>query len=314
MTHFDELGKLVDKYIDDQINQAKQPLVAANTGLSTQVTDLTTQVADLRKKIAEFSTVTPSVPTGWRLDWQDDFNTFDAAVWNADAASTYGSGNQHAQINTNRPENLRIENSALVIEARVENPPLKPSGTDPLASTYPNGRPYSAAHVNSSGKKTFTFGKTPIRFEVRAKLPVGPGFLPCPLWLRPTTGGSDGEIDLVESYNGDPKAIVLTAHQSYTVAPKHASKNVSLATPYTDWHTYAVEIDATAINYYIDGVATFKVDKVNLPQYATVYGVDRAWLMRITLGIGGSWVGNPTSATKFPAQMAIDWIKVYRKA
>jgi beta-glucanase (GH16 family) len=313
MTHFDELGKLVDKYIDDQINQAKQPLVAANTGLSTQVTDLTTQVADLRKKIAEFSTVTPSVPTGWRLDWQDDFTKIDTAVWTADVASTYGSGNLHAQINTNRPENARIENSALVIEARQENPPLKPSGTDPLKATYPNGRPYSAAHIHSTGKKSFTFGKTPIRFEVRAKLPVGPGLLPCPLWLRPVAGG-DGEIDLVESYNGDAKAIVLTAHQSYTVAPKHASKNVSLATPYSEWHTYAVEIDGTAITYYIDGVQTFKADKSNLSRYAEVFGTDRDWMMRITLGVGGSWVGDPTAATKFPAQMAIDWIKVYRKA
>lgn len=38
---------------------------------------------------------------------------------------------------------------------------------------------------------------------------------------------------------------------------------------------------------------------------------DRNFHIILNLAIGGGWPGNPTSATPFPQQMVVDWVRVY---
>lgn len=246
----------------------------------------------------------------WKLGWEDDFSGFNNRDWTADVSTTYGHANGHEHVNTNRTKNLRVEGGILVLEAHRENPPLKPtSNKDPLIAKYPNGRPYSSAHIKTQGKKVFTLGVEPVRFAVRAKMPLGPGFLPCPLWLRPADGG-DGEIDVVESETKNAVNVVQTVHQQYSPSVK-SGKVVVLATPITEWHVYEVEVAPTYIQYYIDGKATHRVTSAQLPRFAELFGRKRDWFFHITHAVGGTWVGSPTAATPFPAKQEIDWIKVY---
>jgi beta-glucanase (GH16 family) len=324
----DQLIASANAYASEQVIAAVTPLqneiVRLQGLLATGTGDLNAakaRIAELEKKLAEVQTPAPTpaptptpdpAPTGWKLEWQDDFTKIDTTVWSVDASSSYGSGNKHEQVNTNRSKNVRIaaNGAALVVEAHREDPPLKVEGNDPLIATYPNGRPYSSGNIKS--KKSFRFGATPIRFEVRAKMPMGPGFLPCPLWLRPV-GYADGEIDLVESTTKDPLAVSQNFHQSYTATPRSYGKTTKLTTPFTEWHTYAAEVENNIVTFYIDGKQTHRITPQNLSRMTTILGVDRDWIMRISLAVGGSWVGAPTAATKFPAPMQVDWIKVYRR-
>lgn len=300
MTELTDITALIDQYRREAI----VPWQSLVTAREATIVELEARIAELTKPVE------PSPTPGWNLEWEDNFTEIDTDVWTVDVSSSYGSGNKHEQVNTNRTQNVRIAKTgqALVVEARREDPPLKVAGNDPLLSTYPNGRPYSSGNIKS--KKTFKFGKTPIRFEVRAKLPMGPGFLPCPLWLRPLSG--DGEIDLVESTTKVNNVVNQTVHRSYTGTNRNSGKEIKMAVPFTEWHNYAVEVWEDHIQFFIDGQATHNVSSAQFSNYKELFGTDREWLMRISLAVGGTWVGSPTAATKFPAPMQVDWIRVSR--
>jgi beta-glucanase (GH16 family) len=313
MTYADELrallGTQVDGYIATQIDAVANPLKAQIVALDNTIASLKaaavtpTPAPAPAPAPAPTPAPTPTAPTGWKLAWADEFNgtSLNTADWTADHFSTYGSGNGHTHINTDSPRNLLVKDGALQLIAQQENPPLQ------------SGYPYSAAHVSSKGKREFTFGKTPMRFEARAKWALGPGFLPCPLWLRPAAGG-DGEIDLVESTTKTLYQTVMTVHQSYTSGIKHKEIQHTLKTPFTEYHLYAVEIDPTGITYYVDDVKIGTLGPAQLDRYASLFGTDRKWFIHITQAVGGTWVGDPTSATKFPAPLTIDYIRAYTKA
>ncbi len=60
-------------------------------------------------------------PDGWELMWHDEFDatSIDAANWTYDLGGG-GWGNGEAEYYNNRPENARLENGMLVIEAQKE--------------------------------------------------------------------------------------------------------------------------------------------------------------------------------------------------
>ena len=108
-----------------------------------------------------------------------------------------GYGNNELQNYTNRPENIRVENGNLVIEARKEN--------------Y-QGNQYTSAMLDTKNKGDWTYG----RFEIRAKLPEGKGMWPA-IWMMPTDkeyGGwpVGGEIDIMELLGHDPGKVYGTIH------------------------------------------------------------------------------------------------------
>ena len=61
------------------------------------------------------------VPPGWKLTWHDEFDgaAVDKANWTYDLGGG-GWGNGEAQNYTSRPENARVENGLLLIDARQE--------------------------------------------------------------------------------------------------------------------------------------------------------------------------------------------------
>lgn len=81
---------------------------------------------------------TPTPPwekPGWSLAWHDEFDgdDIDRASWQFDTGG-HGFGNEEHEYYTDRPENARIEDGMLVIEARRED--------------Y-QGRPYTSARLKT---------------------------------------------------------------------------------------------------------------------------------------------------------------------
>ena len=62
-----------------------------------------------------------TAPAGWTLAWSDEFDgvRLDPGKWVAETGG-HGWGNKELQHYTGRPENLRLEDGKLVIEARRE--------------------------------------------------------------------------------------------------------------------------------------------------------------------------------------------------
>ena len=101
---------------------------------------------------------TPIVaPEGWNLVWHDEFeaSSIDPANWTFDIGGG-GWGNGEAENYTSRPENVRLENGMLVIEARQEK----------YEDSY-----YTSARLKTQGLQNFQYG----RIEGRLKVPPGRG-------------------------------------------------------------------------------------------------------------------------------------------
>ena len=142
---------------------------------------------------------------GWTLVFSDEFDrpgAPDPAKWDYELGYIR---NNEKQFYTSRPENVRVEGGALVIEARKE--PYQGFG-------------YTSASVNTSGRFEFQYG----RVEVRAKLPAGTGMWPA-IWTlgvnRKTVGWpACGEIDIMENVGFEPLRIHGTSTRPPTITPE----------------------------------------------------------------------------------------------
>lgn len=79
---------------------------------------------------------------------------------------------------------------------------------------------------------------------------------------------------------------------------------------FSQFHVYAVEWDAAAIRWYVDGV---KFHEVNIA--GGVNGTSEfhaPYFLLFNLAAGGNWPGGPDASTPFPNQMQVDYVRVYR--
>ncbi len=238
--------------------------------------------------------VTP-LPTGWKLNMSEDFNTLSSARWNV-ANNTY-SPNEDSYL---LARNATVSGGILRIQGKKESV---------------GGRKYTSARLNTAGKYTMP---TYFRAEVRAKVPFQKGLWAAPLWFRPTSG--DGEIDMVETYGSEraKPAFHHTIHTEYGAT----HKQVSYAKPYssvsttggTAWHTYTMEKVKGRITMWVDGIKTADFTPANPTWYSKYYDAGKRWSIRVNMQIGGRWEGQPDSTTNWSpdtSAMQLDYIKVW---
>ena len=86
-----------------------------------------------------------SIPDGWNQIWHDEFDgdSIDTKNWTYDLGAG-GWGNGEAEYYTSRPENARLENGVLVIEARQEK----------YEDSY-----YTSARLKTQGLQSFQYGR-----------------------------------------------------------------------------------------------------------------------------------------------------------
>lgn len=238
----------------------------------------------------------PPPPTGWTLAWADEFNgtALDTSKWNIEVNGN-GGGNNELQYYTARPENIRVAAGELVIEARKE--------------AY-MGKQYTSGRITTQNKLSWQYG----RMESRMKIPTGKGTWPA-FWMLGNSISSagwpaSGEIDIMEHINTEA-FIHGTIHWSdqNNVYANYGGPSGSL--DYSQYHIYAVEWDASAIRWYVDGN---KFHEVNIA--GGINGTSEfhaPFFLLFNLAVGGNWPGGPDASTVFPNRMQIDYVRVYRK-
>ncbi|HEV2885798.1 MAG TPA: glycoside hydrolase family 16 protein [Jatrophihabitans sp.] len=251
----------------------------------------------------------------WQLAWSDDFNgtSLDRSKWTAENHSTFGDGNKELACLMSRSENVEISGGMLTLRAARENPPVICGDYDPR---FPKGRSYTSAMLSTEGKASWHQG----RFEMRAKLPLvagrSKGLWPA-FWMRPANGSGDGELDIMEAIGtgdaSDPEA--GTVHQTLWydgkgTYPKQSHVAPVEGGPADGFHTYAAEWQLGVMRFYVDGKLSFERDKDSAPW------IDKAFAgqfyIRLNLAVGGTFPGSPDSDTGLPADMVVDWVKVFQ--
>jgi beta-glucanase (GH16 family) len=248
----------------------------------------------------------PAAGSGWKLVWSDEFDHDglpDPAKWAYDVGTgKEGWGNRELEFYTQaRPENARVEQGHLVIEARRE--PWQ-------------GRAYTSARLVTKGKADWTHG----RFEIRARLPLGRGTWPA-IWLLPTVwnlgdGGwpDNGEIDVMEHVGYDPGVIHASTHSRKNQWRNNNQRTATLAVPDvgTAFHTYAMEWDAEEIRIYVDDRHYFTSRRDGGDW--TSWPFTRNFHLVLNLAVGGDWGGvKGVDESVFPQRMEVDYVRVYQK-
>ncbi len=238
------------------------------------------------------------VREGWTLSWHDEFDTkkIDSEIWTFDLGAG-GWGNGEAEYYTNRPENARIEKGMLVIEARQEK--------------Y-EGSYYTSARLKTQDLQEVLYG----RVEARIKVPSGLGLWPAFWMLGSDFDGTNwpdcGEIDIMEHIGKEPDLILGTLHgPGYSGALGKSQWNRQNYNIADEFHTYAIEWEADQIRWYYDDIEYFKVNRTDLNDNKWVF--DKPFFVILNLALGGTLPGPIGLDTEFPAQMYVDYVRVYQK-
>jgi beta-glucanase (GH16 family) len=311
-------------------------LLAATCGAAAVVAgaifSLPIEAADPPQRPLPPPPVERTIP-GWKLAWNDEFDgeMIDEAKWGFDVGNGFynydakqwihGWGNDELQYYTRDPDNAFLKDGTLRIRA------LKCSH---------DGFGYTSARLRTRAKDgTNLFSQTYGRFEFRAKLPLGQGIWPA-LWLLPEGseyGGwaASGEIDILEAKGQEPKRIQGALHfggrwpaNTHTVG-EHFFDSGSIA----DFHVYALEWNPGEMHWEVDGKvyatmntwwSTGRADtkggvsprsEADLNPWPAPF--DKPFQLLINLAVGGRFLGNPDATTPFPAEMEVDYVRVYER-
>lgn len=251
-----------------------------------------------------------SVPAGYSLVWADEFATDglpDPARWRYDThRNRQGWYNAERQYYAaGRLENSRVENGALIIEARAER--LN-------RSRFPDwGRQrYTSARLYTHGTQAWTYGF----FEIRAKLPCGVGTWPA-IWMLPEDQSVDwpdgGEIDIMEHVGHTPGEINQTVHTGAFnhIRGTHRTAKFRVDDACETMHNYQLLWTPDGILAGVDGQAKYQFERAGGDRARWPF--DRPMHLLLNVAVGGHWGGQGgIRADAFPARFEIDYVRVYQ--
>ncbi len=290
--------------------------VAATSAIIAAITLLT--IVSLNSCSKQGSNVKDSVPAGWHLVWNDEFNgkEIDTTKWDFQlgTGSQYGLvgwGNNELQYY--RKENAFVKDGNLVLEARKENF---------------EGMAYTSARlrtVKDDGTELFT--KTYGRIEARIQMPKGNGIWPA-FWLLPATTdygvwASSGEIDILEAKGRLPNRVYGTVHfgqawpgNKYTGGMYKFPDAGTIA----DYHVYTLEWEPGILRWLVDGNKYYETSQWwslgagESEPYAYPAPFDKPFYILLNFALGGNYDGGVAPEDyDLPAQMLVDWVRVYDK-
>lgn len=237
------------------------------------------------------------------LVWHDEFDdaTLDTSKWRY---ATHNSGGSEQQAYTvGRTENVRIENSNLILEAKKDG--------------YVDGWTWSSGRIDTSGLVGFRYG----RLEAKLKYDVVSGAFPA-FWTigtcahyptgtdihgvhksKGTQWAQNGEIDMFEG-RGTKSEIAQGGWYNQDDGKGNqtiifGTKNIEAS----QYHVYAVEWTETTIIAYIDGVETGRKDISDIKSWHRPMYI----ILNMAVGSTGGYPTDDCTSMK----MEVDWVRVY---
>lgn len=234
----------------------------------------------------------------YSMVWSDEFDgsgLVDSKNWGYEEGYVR---NKELQYYTKaRLENARMEDGNLIIEARRDNW---------------DGNEYTAASLHTRGKKEFQYGI----FEIRARIDIRKGSWPA-FWTLGVSEEwpSNGEIDIMEYYNGNLHANVAWGTNTRWQA-KWDSQTKPVDSEFAkDFHIWRMLWTENKIELYVDDFLQNSTDlsttiNGNLATLRNPFH-QKAYIM-INQAIGSN--GGDPSLTEFPVKYIIDYVRVYQES
>lgn len=241
----------------------------------------------------------------YKLVWADEFEYSglpDSTKWNYDIGG-HGWGNNEKQFYLEKSlENSYVKEGKLHIAA--------------LKKAYENSQ-YTSARLTTYNRFLIQYGK----IEVKAKLPEGKGTWPA-IWMLPETIRTKeeewplcGEIDIMEHVGKDPNTVHVSLHtELYNFWKKNQYTHFErLPDVFNNFHLYGIEWTTNSIKFFIDNKLFYEAIKGENGKVTNNEGwpFEKPYYLILNLAIGGNW-GGEVDGTIFPAEMEIDYVRMYQ--
>ncbi len=208
-----------------------------------------------------------------------------------------------------------------LVETTANMLPANAFGDNATAGTKVK-KSYTSGRISTQNLKTFTYG----RFEVKAKVPKGQGYLPA-FWLMANDENvygqwpRCGEIDCMEVMGQDTKKLYGTIHYGNPHAESQGTYTIEDGKEsFSDgFHTFTCDWEPGKITWYVDGKKYHEESNWHSTtegQGTLTYPApfDQPFYIILNLAVGGSWVGNPNETTNFKNNpFVVDYVRVYQK-
>jgi beta-glucanase (GH16 family) len=211
---------------------------------------------------------------------------FDAQVLAADKWFAFDGDPHHRDT---------INSASKALAAVREGSAFLSAAQAPAGSAFP----YAAGYVDTHGLFAQTYG----RIEFRARCQYAPGVWYA-LWGR-AWADLVPEID-VEFLAENTSEVWLVNHWALAPLPADQRRGVSTVdgADITLFHTYTIVWKPDLVEWLIDGKPYRRVTEPQKIPHEPMFWVMNAWV--------GGWGGTPTATTKFPANIEVDYLRIYR--
>ena len=183
---------------------------------------------------------------------------------------------------------------------------------------------WTSARMTTSGLKDFEYG----RIEARLKMPVGTGLWPS-FWMMGANFNkvgwpASGSVSIAENVsktlrtNGlGPQMIRATVH-----GPRYYGANGlwhdfmlpdGARVDDGNFHTYGIIWSPGMIQFYVDDPANvyYVADANDIPAGGE-WVFNHPFFLYLNLAVGGDWPRDPDATTPNPADMVVDYVRVYK--
>ena len=262
-----------------------------------------------------------SPPPQWVLTRSDEFDSGTSPspeLWTIETGYGFedsGWGNNEWQLYTDSPDNVRVEGGNLVITAQCLNAPAGPCGRRDGSIT--SARIKTQVYDCNEGKCGFEQEKG--RVEARIKLPEGRSLWPA-FWMLganidevPWPGC--GEIDVMENFGQDKEVVSGTLHGPGYSGGAAIGGDFELSGGETfadDFHVFAVEWDPSRITFLVDEEVYHIIRSAEVSARGD-WVFNNEFFLLLNLAVGGNPVPDDPSPTIFPAEMLVDYVRIFER-
>jgi len=258
------------------------------------------------RTVASMSALSPmGQPGRWQLLFSDEFDgsSLDRGKWvtcywwNNNGCTNLG----NRELQWYRPQNVTVGGGLLHLGARRE----RVRGHEGAYYDYTSGLVSTGRDVEDLGRAprfAFQYGYV----EMRAQVPAGRGLFPA-FWMLPITHEPKPEIDVMEVIGQEPGILHTYFHYRDADGVERRrgadSRTVDLS---AGWHVFAADWQPGRIIWYLDGVERWRYqDAHDVP--------DEPMYLLVNLAVGGKWPGPPDNSTRLPAELLVDYVRVWRR-
>ncbi|MCE7057868.1 glycoside hydrolase family 16 protein [Algoriphagus sp. AGSA1] len=263
-----------------------------------------------------FAQFSPS-GTAYKLVWQEEFDqsgSVDSIKWSFEEGFKRNQELQWYQKN-----NAETKGGKLVITGKREQ--VINDDYDKESSDWRRNREfaeYTSSSINTRGKYEFKYGI----MEVRAKIDTALGMWPA-IWTLGVSKPwpSNGEIDVMEYYLVKGEATIL-ANAAWADEGQYNAKWDEAKIPFgeflkkdPEWpskfHLWRMEWTEDFIKLYLDDELLNEVDLARTVNPDGFNPFHQPHYILLNLAIGGN--GGDPSASAFPREYVVDYVRVYQK-